>query len=448
MKKSIILCLLLVMIFAFSATASAEEITPAAEPNYYTVLVLDASGSHSFGDGKGHTIYVADPATNQVKDAATKFSDAILSLDGNHQIAVVSYAKYATTRSEFTDDDEKIKSSIKNISSGEENVNVGAGLANANALLSGIQDPLAIKNVVIFTTGMTNSGSHSASGKYNSSTPAHTWFHNTDGRSGKSSSEYYLYEYANAALAEAQKLHAYANVYSIGLFEEWNDMPQAGQELVTFFKMFTQDLANPLENFNPVYNKNDINGAFEQVCNSIIGNPFKDVTYSGYYFDAVFWAIEKNIAAGISASSFDPNATCTREQMVTFLWRSEGRIAPTVTSSPFKDIQIGSYSYEPILWATETGVTVGTGPDTFSPTRTVTREEVVTFLWRIAGKPQATTTAVFTDISPADYSYEAIRWAAENNITKGTTATTFGPKEPCKRAQIVTFLYRYYTGNI
>lgn len=444
MKKfTLILCVAMLMVFCFAAPAAADEVTPSAELNYYTVLVLDASGTHNFSSGSTR-IYSADPATAEVKSAAKEFSDVLLRMDGNHYIAVVSYAEYAYSRCDFTNDAARVTNAINGISTGKEYVSVDRGLKVAHQLLSDIDDLYAVKNVVIFTTGMNNTGDHNTYTKYDENTPASNWYMDSNGNHKQGSNEYCLYEYANGALASAQVLHKYANVYSIGLFDTWDGMPAAGQELVTFFKMFTEDLANPLTNFVPVYDKSGIDSAFEQVCNGIIGNPFKDVTYSGYYFDAVLWAMENGITSGTGLYSFDPNEICTREQMVTFLWRAEGKIPPTTTTTPFKDLNNNAWSRDAILWATETGTTVGTGPDTFEPDRIVTREQVVTFLWRIAGCPEATSVPAFTDVSPANWSYDAILWAAEQGITVGTTPTTFSPADPCTRGQIVTFLYRYY----
>lgn len=443
MKRSLIFCLLLVMLFAFSAPIVAEEVTPAADSDFYTVLVVDTSGSHTFSSG-GTDIYTAESAIDQVKSAATAFTEALLDLDANHKIAIVSYKEYATTVTNFTSDSAQLKKDIAQLTASGSVASITRGLSRAGELLDKISDTNTTKNVVLFTTGFNNEGKHSYSGLYNSSTPGSTWYRDKNGNGKQNSNEYHLYAYANSAYAESLDLRNKANIHTIGLFQNWEGMPQAGQELVTFFKMFTEDLASPRTNYVPVYSKNAISNGFGQVCNNIINNPFRDVTYEQYYFKAVLWAKENGITLGMDWNAFDPESTCTREQMVTFLWRAEGKKSPAITTTPFWDVVAGTYSYDAILWATEDGVTKGTSATTFSPTDTVTREQVVTFLWRIAGEPTSSVKSPFRDITPANYSYNAICWAVENGITFGITPTTFGPQEPCTRGQIVTFLYRYY----
>ena len=438
MKKRILsLFLVMTLLCTFFAPIAvhAEEAPPT-----YTVLVLDASGTHSFYSGNT-LIYTADSAIDEVKTAASNFSEALLGLNNNHYVAVVSYKGSATTVSDFTQDSDELISSINNISNnGDESVNVASGLDMAHSLLSAVTDENAVKNVIVFTTGLTNTGSYTSSGPYDTSTPGSAWYNR--------STRVYLYRYANSAIKSAQVLHQYANVYSVGLFETWDDMPSKGEEIVSFFKMFTEDLANPLENYNPVYNKNDLDAAFAGICNNIIDNPFNDVTYQGYYFNAVIWADEEGITSGTDLNTFDPNEICTREQMVTFLWRKMGKPAPLDTESAFTDLTPGRFSYEAILWAEEEGITTGTTSTTFSPNLTVTREQVVTFLWRIAGMPQPEgITCQFNDVSPTAYSYNAILWAQNEGITTGTTSVTFSPQDPCTRAQIITFMYRYYVGE-
>lgn len=172
-------------------------------------------------------------------------------------------------------------------------------------------------------------------------------------------------------------------------------------------------------------------------------NPFTDVANSDYYYDAVQWAVEKEITSGTSDNSFSPSRICTRGQMVAFLWRAMGSPEPAATNSPFVDVSQGAYYYKAVLWAVENKITAGTTATTFAPTATVTRGQTVTFLWRAAGKPAATMANPYTDISKGVYNYDAVLWAAEKGITQGTTSTTFSPNTPCTRAQIVTFLHRY-----
>ena len=170
--------------------------------------------------------------------------------------------------------------------------------------------------------------------------------------------------------------------------------------------------------------------------------PFVDVPTGAYYYDAVAWAVENNITSGTSATTFGPNAACTRAQMVTFLWRAAGSPEPETTVNPFTDVSASAYYYEAVLWAAEQGITSGTSATTFSPDTTVTRGQTATFLWRYAGSPAASGSS-FTDVAADAYYANAVAWALNEGITNGTTATTFSPSSSCTRAQIVTFLYRY-----
>lgn len=168
---------------------------------------------------------------------------------------------------------------------------------------------------------------------------------------------------------------------------------------------------------------------------------FTDVPAGEYYYDAVYWAVENGVTNGTSATTFSPNAACTRAQMVTFLWRAAGSPEPESGENPFTDVSGSAYYYEAVLWAVENGITNGTSATTFSPDATVTRGQTVTFLWRYDGTPAAGGVS-FADV-PADAYYSAaVAWAVENGITNGTGANTFSPDAACTRAQIVTFLYR------
>lgn len=168
---------------------------------------------------------------------------------------------------------------------------------------------------------------------------------------------------------------------------------------------------------------------------------FKDITNDSYYYDAVQWAVEKGITEGTSAEAFSPGASCTRAQMATFLWRAAGSPAPKSTTNPFKDISSTDYFYNAVLWAVENGITSGTGADTFSPATTVTRGQTVTFLYRAAGSP-AVSGGSFSDVAADAYYAKAVAWANENGITSGVGSNKFAPNADCTRAQIVTLLYR------
>lgn len=169
---------------------------------------------------------------------------------------------------------------------------------------------------------------------------------------------------------------------------------------------------------------------------------FSDVHTYDYYYDAVIWAVRKGITSGTSTNTFSPNATCTRAQTVTFMWRAAGSPAPSSGVNPFTDVKSTAYYYNAVLWAVEQGITSGTTSTTFSPDATVTRGQAVTFLHRNAGAPVSGTNIPFTDVKNGDYCAPAVSWAASKGITGGTTASTFSPSAACTRAQIVTFMYR------
>ena len=176
------------------------------------------------------------------------------------------------------------------------------------------------------------------------------------------------------------------------------------------------------------------------------GNPqtgvFVDVATGSYYEDAVDWAVENGITKGTDDTHFSPDGICTRAQAVTFLWRAAGSPKPETRTMPFTDVPAGSYYYDAVLWAVENGITKGTSDTTFSPNMTCTRAQIVTFLWRSEKSPAAGTANPFADVKSTAYYAGAVLWAVREDITKGTTSTTFSPDADCTRAQIVTFLWR------
>ena len=176
------------------------------------------------------------------------------------------------------------------------------------------------------------------------------------------------------------------------------------------------------------------------------GNPqtgvFVDVATGSYYEDAVDWAVENGITKGTDDTHFSPDGICTRAQAVTFLWRAAGSPEPETRTMPFTDVPVGSYYYDAVLWAVENGITKGTSDTTFSPNMTCTRAQIVTFLWRSEKSPAAGRANPFADVKSDAYYADAVLWAVKENITKGTTNTTFSPDADCTRAQIVTFLWR------
>ena len=176
------------------------------------------------------------------------------------------------------------------------------------------------------------------------------------------------------------------------------------------------------------------------------GNPqtgvFVDVATGSYYEDAVDWAVENGITKGTDDTHFSPDGICTRAQAVTFLWRAAGSPEPKTNTMPFTDVNAGSYYYDAVLWAVENGITKGTSDTTFSPNMTCSRAQIVAFLWRSEKSPAAGTANPFADVKSTAYYAGAVLWAVKENITKGTTNTTFSPDADCTRAQIVTFLWR------
>ena len=181
-------------------------------------------------------------------------------------------------------------------------------------------------------------------------------------------------------------------------------------------------------------------GAIAAFLTKVETSPFSDVSTSAYYYEAVKWAQEKGITGGIGNGLFGPNQPCTRAQIVTFLWRAAG--SPVVNyAMNMSDVPEGSYYAEAVRWALSEGITTGTSAKTFSPDATVTRAQVVTFLWRANDQPAAGNSG-FLDVSSNAYYARAVDWAFANGITTGVDYGAFGPDTACTRAQIVTFLYR------
>ena len=172
---------------------------------------------------------------------------------------------------------------------------------------------------------------------------------------------------------------------------------------------------------------------------------FADVPANSYYADAVLWAAKNGITGGIGNGLFGPNQPCTRAQIVTFLWRAAGSPEPKSMSS-FSDVSTDSYYAKAVAWAVENGITTGTGDGKFSPDATCTRAQSVTFLYRAMGTAPTTVNG-FTDVAADSFCADAVAWAVENGVTNGTSASAFSPSNGCTRAQIVTFLFRAYQGK-
>ncbi len=168
-----------------------------------------------------------------------------------------------------------------------------------------------------------------------------------------------------------------------------------------------------------------------------------DVKESDYFYEPVQWALEEGITTGVGKDLFRPENTCTRAQVVTFLWRAKGCPEPTTTENPFKDVSPKDYYYKAVLWAAEQGITTGVTKDRFAPEKGCTRAQIVTFLWRAEGEPQTSNVQnPFKDIEEDTYYSHAVLWAVEQGITTGKTKDKFAPEDLCTRGQIVTFLWR------
>ena len=188
------------------------------------------------------------------------------------------------------------------------------------------------------------------------------------------------------------------------------------------------------------------NHTIEAIFMKANGNPqtgvFVDVPEGSYYEEAVAWAVENGITQGTDDTHFSPDGICTRAQAVTFLWRTAGSPASKTSAMPFTDVPVGSYYYDAVLWAVENGITKGTSETRFSPDDTCTRAQIVAFLWRSEKSPAAGSRNPFADVKSTAYYADAVLWAVKEDITKGSTNTTFSPDADCTRAQIVTFLWR------
>ena len=200
------------------------------------------------------------------------------------------------------------------------------------------------------------------------------------------------------------------------------------------------DKGNGKYTFTMPAGKVEVKASFAEAVET---SPFADVETNAYYYEAVKWAADKGITGGIGNSLFGPNQPCTRAQIVTFLWRAAGSPEPKGTAAGMTDVVSGSYYEKAVAWAIENGVTTGTTASTFSPNATCTRAQAVTFLAR-ALSAKATSAAEFSDVPANSYFAEAVAWAAANSVTEGVGNGLFAPHNNCTRAQIVTFLYRAY----
>ena len=199
------------------------------------------------------------------------------------------------------------------------------------------------------------------------------------------------------------------------------------------------DMGNGKYTFIMPASKVTVEGSFKAAGAAV--NPFVDVLPSDYCYDAVLWAVNQGVTSGVSSTMFAPNQPCTRAQIVTFLWRAAGSPAPK-SASNFTDVPADAYYAKAVAWAVENGITGGTGDGKFSPDATCTRAQAVTFLYRASGSPAVSGNAAFTDVAADAYYAVAVTWAEKNAITGGIGGGLFGSDQPCTRGQIVTFLYR------
>lgn len=175
-----------------------------------------------------------------------------------------------------------------------------------------------------------------------------------------------------------------------------------------------------------------------------VENPFTDLKEESYYYDAVLWAVEKGITSGATTTTFAPEDPCTRGQMMAFLWRAAGCPEPKATDCKFTDVDLDSYYGKAVLWAIENGITSGTSTTTFGPGDECTRGQMAAFLMRMAGGKAEGKNTKFIDVDADSYYAEAVQWVLENGITSGMTVNQYGPNSVCTRAQMVSFLYRFF----
>ena len=223
--------------------------------------------------------------------------------------------------------------------------------------------------------------------------------------------------------------------------------PDKGYVLDTLTVLDSKDKAVKLTEKNGKYTftmpsgKVTVSAAFKAAAPAS-ENPFTDVPSGAYYEDAVVWAVKKGITSGTSATTFNPDGSCTRAQAVTFLWRAAGSPEPKSAAMPFTDVPAGSYFEKAVLWAVENGITKGTSDTTFGPDASCTRAQIVTFLWRAGGSPAVSGNSAFSDVAADAYYAAAVVWAEKNGVTGGIGGGLFGSDNTCTRAQIVTFLHR------
>lgn len=259
MKKTFGLMLMFCMLFVFltpNVTAIKDN-----KVKRYTVLVLDTSGSAKFLDGNNQVIYTADTAIEYVKQSANQFIDDILKARGENYIAIVSYKSTAQKITDFTNDGKLLKKMINDLSYSNSDRSIANGLNMANDLMSTITNDDVIKNVVLVTTGMTNDGNYSYSGRYNNSTIGSDW--------RRTDNQIRLYAYANTAYSASEVVKEKANLYVLGIFQTMSGMPEQGQAVAEFFRLTAQDLASSQDCFYDIEDPRDVGFVFGEIVDDI-----------------------------------------------------------------------------------------------------------------------------------------------------------------------------------
>ncbi len=237
-----------------------------------------------------------------------------------------------------------------------------------------------------------------------------------------------------------------------GSTSQFQDVDTSYAQIITYYNSgeygYGDDLQTTLQNYlshmvEHVWDPSDLLSV-EGTYGYSEASVFTDVNSDAYYATALDWAYDYGITTGTTATTFSPSASCTRAQFVTFLWRLAGEPEVDDEDTNFTDLNSARYWYTAVLWAEDMGYALGTTTTTFSPNATITRAQAVTFLWRVAGKPEvADENTDFTDLDSARYWYTAVLWAEDVGVVAGMTDTTFVPNTNCNRAMMVTFLYRY-----
>ena len=436
----LVLCMMAVLLpFA----PMQEDVKAADTTTTYTVLVLDAGGTVTYTKS-GRTIYKADSAITEVKQAASTFLLDVIKAKGNNYVAVVSYNETATTVSGFTNDVDGLRAKVDGITASGRR-NIAAGLNAANALLSEIPSGSDIKkSVVLFTTGNTDSGEYSESGRYSSSTIASNWRNTSTGVN--------LYKYANKAYSAAANLKQQADLYVIGLFQTMDNMPSEGRNVADFYKMVARDLASAQEVYFECVNPSELQLVFGDVADSvtdIVAFPFEDVKHSDWYYRAVKYVWKHSLMSGTAPNRFDPEISTTRAMIVMVLYNFEGR-PPVTGGNTFQDVVAGEWYDDAITWAQQNSIVNGYTAEQFGPTDNITREQMAAILHRFSAykgydiAPRADLSRYTDAWQISGYAVENMQWANACGYINGTTPTTLAPTANATRAQVATIFQRFF----